>query len=424
MLQVMQQCLEANQDNQGPENIFATVVESRARLALMLIQKLSRATLSITEINNIIGNVLSIITSLDAPFSAGTLPYTRVLLKIIFATLRAFPQPKDGEALPSEAWSALIPLSQTVLTVLDRVVARGFRSLATLIHDPEQNSSPEDIALLTAVLQACLKVPSMDQSQTQIMNILAAHDAPRVAISLFSWAEKLTDRNDPVYGELSLLFLVELSTLPLVAEQLACEGLLGSLMSANLINYMRRACNLGPDAEAAVAQRCYGIWTKGMLPLMLNLLTALGATIAPEIAFVLNEFPHLMRQSVERFEAPGASRTTSKNGTRTITLIAVSEVHCLALITSILGALRANNKRDIAEVAWDASAVLEHVDFWLVTNKLLKERLMPIGQLEIDWTATPPQKPGEDGNNVSRLEERVVEQMQAVRIILNEEFGE
>ncbi|KAL1866986.1 hypothetical protein VTK73DRAFT_4425 [Phialemonium thermophilum] len=317
-----------------------------------------------------------------------------------------------------------VALSQLVLNILDRNVAQGFRSLVALVHEPDSAADSEDMALITAILQACLSIPSMDQCQTQILNIMASTDVLHVAVSLYSWADKLAVKGDPVYGELSLLFLLELSGLPVVAEQLACDGLLGHLTSASLAGFLRRP-NVSPFSDNIGATRCYGIWAKGILPILLNMLSALGATIAPEVAVVLNQFPNLLRSSVERLEAPGMSRTPATTASRGdgplqyVTLLAVSEAHSLALLTRVLAALRANNNRDIPEVAWDGGVVLENVEFWLSSRKVLRERLLPLGGRESEWRA---RKATEGSGCENKLEEKVVAQLEAVKTILSEEL--
>jgi nuclear pore complex protein Nup188 len=419
MLQVAQQCLTANLTSQGPEIIFVRIIDARANLALTLVQRLVGSSPSTNDLNQLLGTIVAVISNVEEPFAPDSISYYRTLLKTLYVTLRAYTLDTTRVAGGGKG-AASVMVTQTVLGLLDRVVAKGFKQLVTLIHDPEASVSPEDLALLTAILQACLAMPNMDQCQTQIHNIMASYDAMQVAASLFSWADKLTDNGDPIYGELSLLFLLELSTLPRLAEELACEGLLGNLTSANLANFMRRP-NISPFADVIGAQRCYSIWAKGMLPLLLNMLTALGATVAPEVAYVLNQFPHLLSSSIDRFEAPGVSRTASATGPQHITLLAVSEVHSLALLTKVLAALRANNNRDIPEVQWDGASLLENVEFWLSGRKLLRERLLPLGQRESEWRVM---KIGtvDDGRAENRLEERVITQLEAVRNVLSEEL--
>lgn len=413
MVQVTEQCLDSNQRPPSAENIFVRLSNSRVNLALTLLQRLADCSHLPNDITKLLTLVSSTINGLESPFSKENISYYRTLLKILFVTLRGT-RHSSNTPPQKNAPETSVAITQLVLTILDRVVAQSFRTLAALVHETESPTTPEDLALITAILQACLAVPGIEACQLQVLNIMSSHSVFQVATSLFSWSDKLAENGDPIYGELSLLFLLELSALPMIAEQLACDGLLGHITSANLAGFLRRK-NVGPFTDNAGAARCYSIWAKGILPLLLNILGALGTTIAPEVAFVLNQFPNLLQSSVERIEAPGMSRTASKDSPQFVTLLAASEIHSLALLVRVLSALRMNNSRDIPEVVgWDAGKVLENVEFWLASRKVLRERLLPLGGREVEWRATK----SKNGEAETVLEEKAVRMLEGVRDVL------
>ncbi|KKA26770.1 hypothetical protein TD95_001699 [Thielaviopsis punctulata] len=410
MVQVAIQCLSANMDNISSENIFVRITESRATFALTLIQRVANTEALATQASELLTLLLDSIRILSDPLGEASVGMYRTLLRALYVVLRSASE--GGKKTVNNVFVA-----QTVLVVLDIVVGRGFRNIVTQIHEQNNNVTPEDLALITAVLQGCLSTPGLDAEQSQIVNILAAHDAVHVACSLFSWADRLTVEGDPVYGELSLLFLLELSKMPEIAEAMACDGVVSQLACANITTYMRRGI-ISPFAEDIASERCYTIWAKALLPLLLNMLMAMGATVAPEISYVLNQFPSLMRSSVERLEAPGASRTASKDRVVFVALLPVMEAHSLALITRILSALRENNSRDIAEVTWDAASVIENVEFWLSSRRLLRERLIPLNPREATWRS---EKVGAGGDAVeNKLEQQVVTEMEEIKNVLSD----
>ncbi len=222
MLQVAQQCLNANQSATGPESIFVKLVAARADLALVLVQRLVKSSIAVKDINQLLVTLVATIRGVEEPLAKESAAYYRTLLKCLFVTLRAYQLTDQKAASDSSAEleSSAADVTQTILNILDHVVCKGFRALVSLIHDNDAEVVPEDLALLTAILQASLGLPTIEQSQTQVMNIVASHDAVHAATALFSWADKLAHQGDPVYGELSILFLLELSTLPLIAERL------------------------------------------------------------------------------------------------------------------------------------------------------------------------------------------------------------
>ncbi|KUI56248.1 hypothetical protein VP1G_03564 [Cytospora mali] len=417
MMQVTKQCLVSNQENQGPERIFLHLTESRANLAMVLVQRLTETSLAPKDTAELLTTIWTTINSIENPFTHGQIQYWRTMLRMLYVVLRGYRMSPRSETNKTDD-DRIVAVTQCVLNILHRVVAQGFRSLVSLIHEPDVVVLPEDLALLTAILQACLCLPGMDQVSSQIYSIMVSEDVGQAATSLFSWADKLAARGDPVYGELSILFLLQLSNVPILAEYLASDGLLGQLTSANITQHIKRQ-NVSPFADNPGAQRCYDIWAKGLLPLLLNVLSApgLGPNIATEIAYVLNQFPNLLKSSVDRIEAPGMSRTDARGYSYHVTLLGVSEINSLALLTKVLSVYRTSFNREIPEVSWDSATVIENVDYWLSSRKILRERLLPLGQREAEWRTMKTDK-----EDVSVLEEKVVSLLEAVKDVLSEEI--
>lgn len=435
MMQVTEQCLVSNQGNQGPERIFQRITQSRANLAMVLVQRLTDASLGAKDIAELLETVWTTLNSIDNPFTPDQIQYWRTMLRMLYVVLRGYRTSPADNGSEFEATRGnrsaptrraretsghddrIVEVLQCVLNILHRVVAQGFRALVALVHDPVVTVLPEDLALVTAILQACLCLPGIDQVSGQVLNIMVSEDVGQAAISLLSWADKLAVKGDPVFGELSILFLVQLSNVPVIAEQLASDGLLGQLTSANIATHLQRP-NVSPFADNIGATRCYDIWAKGILPLLLNVLSApgLGPNVATEVACVLNQFPNLLQSSVDRIEAPGMSRTTTRGNSHHVTLLGVSEVNSLALLTRVLGRYRSEFNREIPEVSWDSATVLENVDYWLTSRKILRERLLPLGQREADWRTM---KTGVE--DVSVLEHKVVSLLETVKEVLSDD---
>ncbi|KAH8820040.1 nucleoporin-like protein [Xylogone sp. PMI_703] len=428
VVKVIIDCLTSNRRSQLSEGIFTKLKQTRADLALILMQRLIEPNILVSEMDDVLFNVWETIRSSSLTFELALgsedVFYYRSLLKMLFLALRVHvmkKSPSDGnnKVGNSSQLPPMSPVIQTVLEVLERVVAQGIRHLATAIHDQLAGSSPEDIALLTGILQTCLRIPHIEFFYSQIVTTMASCDAARVATTLFSWSDNLAIDGDPIYGELSILFLLELSSMPPMAEQLAIDGVLGHISSANITNYMRRG-SVSPFADSVGPQRCYSIWVRGILPLLLNLLDAVQGSIASEVSLFLNQFPSLITNSAKAFDAPEISRTASKTQPKYITLSMCAEVHSLALISYILNIFRERQAGvvDIPEVKWDSASVLENVDFWLGTRAMLRDRILPMGGRDVELTR---QNTGESGlyGAKNRLEERVVSELMGIRSILN-----
>lgn len=470
MWQVAEQCLRENQAPSGSGPIFDTLPVERAELSLLLVQRLAGSSPALGDVNQMLGTIWATINSIEQPYSPQGLAYHRLLLRILYVTLRAYNR-SQKKAKPDA--KVVVAVTQTMLNIVDKVVARGFRDVASLLHDPNTMMVPEDIQILTAILQASLLMPGMSETDVQLLNIMVSHDVLHIATSLYSWSDKLTTNGDPevgrpgipVFAEPALLFLVELSTIAPIAEQLACDGLLDNLASARMTQLMDRP-GVGPfvglDTNAnpnPVGEICYSAWSRGLLPLLLNIFVAVGPPIAGEVAAVLSRFPTLLRGAVDRLEAPGGSRIPGGSGRRrrvgfafganggpsddgtVVTLRSVEEVHTLALLSRSLAAVRngalgagsgagvrgGDAVPELPPGCFDEQALLENVEFWLSRRAVLRERIVPLpGTREVEWAVTKPTTTGKQmvGLGVaeppeSLLEEKVVSLLELVRAVLS-----
>lgn len=393
-------------------------------MALVLVQRLVEVKSTVPDLQKLLGTVWETIRQSNLTFEVvlGTsdVAYYRLLLKLLFLALQVHAEDKDRAQPPNADFRASTRLTEkaeaipTVLDVFHRVVANGLRDLAAFIHEKPTESSPADLALITAILQTGLRISGIELSYAQIVSTFVQSDSARVATTLFSWSDSLAIDGDPIYGELSILFLLELSAVPAMAEQLAIDGVLGHIGAANITSFLRRS-NVSPFAEGAGFQRCYSIWVRGILPLLLHMLDAVGASIASEVSVFLAQFPNLLEQASQAFDAPELSRTASRTQTKYITLSICSEIHSLSLIMFILNGFREEaTGLDIPEVKWDAGAVLENVEFWLGSPAVLRERILPMGEREV-WMS---KKRAGGSATPSRLEEKVVAELRGIRDVL------
>ncbi|KAI9823239.1 MAG: hypothetical protein M1819_001374 [Sarea resinae] len=439
MAKVVGDCLKSNSETNLPETIFGRLVQLRADFAFVLMQRLVEVNSRVPEVQAILAIAWNTIrisnTSLELSLTSGDAEYTRTLLKILFLALCPHLPDTTSQSSRRESVASISPGAKTaspetvrtVVEILRVVVGNGFRSLSNILHDDPKQSSPADFALITAILQTALRIPGVQKLHNQIVANFCDCQVARYATTLFSWSDQLCIDNDPIYGELSILFLFELSSIPTMAEQLAVEGVLAHLSSANLMNYFRRSTTgigpFDPNNNNSNRPRLYAIWTRGILPLCLNLLTAVGGPLAAEIATFLNQFPTQLARAANAFDTkpvPTAADPTAG----CITLGMASEVHSLALISVILDTFRAAGAAaavvasDIAELKWDRAQVKDDIEGWLEGRRGLRDRIVATNEREVELAR---QKPSTGSTSASataavataenRLEERVVAEL-------------
>lgn len=426
------ECLIANTNSDLPESIFYEVFQIRTDFAFVLLQKLVGAKSTHPDMKKVLFTAWDTIKTsqinIELALVGNDAEYYRSLLRVVLLSLRvhaderrehlsgsfnrSLSKPKNG-TMPS------LELQLVVLDIIDVIVARGFRALAAAVHESRTDSSPEDIALVTAILQTSLHIPEIDVLHLQICTKFAEADTARVAATLFSWSDGLAINGDPIYGELAMLFLMELSSIRLMAEQLAVDGILSQLLNSKLVASIRRG--VGPFSRTP---RVYSIWVRGILRLCLNLLLAVGPPTAPEVSEFLNQFEAQLALASANFDNKPTSSDPSPNNTAGyITLSTASEAHALALIHRILEGFRAAGAStgvltsEILSLQWDATTVREDIEYWLESRNGLRQRILPINELEEELTREKPRR--KDRASENRFEEELVDELTNVVTLLN-----
>lgn len=421
---VVNRSMKANAESNLPEALFGQLMVLRADLAFALLKKLVEAKVHTREARQLLAPVWNAIRAstpdFDTVFSGDAVHYYRSQLRILYLALQPHlveETEQNEEAVFRSSFRGTMPTSHKtyetssstlLLEVLSDGIAKGFRSLANQLHTDPSTVSPSDFALLTALLQRIIAIPEMSKWQTQAALLFANSSTIRYATSLFSWSDRLTiphnSIQDPVYGELSLLFLLSLSALPALAETMAVEGVLSQLNTANIMTYYRRGAGMGPFDSPA---RLHSIWTKGILPLCLNLLLSVGPPIAAEISSFLNQYT----EQLSRASGSLNSSPSSRAGVTRISLSLASETHSLALISAVLETVRKQGPKlgiqanEVALLEWDRENVKEDVESWLSRRSALRERVVATDEREVDMLG---RKSGE-GNE---LEERVLGELE------------
>ncbi|TLD15065.1 hypothetical protein E2P81_ATG09913 [Venturia nashicola] len=410
LIEVVKKCLEENAESDLPQQIFRRLRHHRTDLIMVLLQRLISLDIKdaecVVELRSLfpaawettrdhIGDdkfdfayTTSEASENSPAFTTEDLEYYRSLLQILFLTLQPLrkrsraPPPQRGQNARSDVHAP--KEAQQLIQVVLHVIVKGFRSLSSILHENPGSCVPNDFVLLTALLQTILDIPGIELLYSQIQILFANNNITGYATSLFSWSDKLAVNGDPVFGELAILFLLEMSSVPLIAESMAVDGVLSQLTSARIMGFFQRTRGMGPFDEAA---RLHSIWTRGILPLCLNLLDAVGAPLAAEVVSFLNTFPkQLTRLATDlgNRNSPVGTKPTDAH----ITLSIASEVHSLALISLVIsryaqaGPSTGTLMIDIPVLQWDKAGIKEDVDDWVRERNSLGGYVLPGSERE------------------------------------------
>ncbi|KAL3479706.1 nucleoporin subcomplex protein binding to Pom34-domain-containing protein [Aspergillus californicus] len=418
MVGVVKGCLVANINGVPHEAIFEKVQQTRVDFAQNILQRLVERKAKGAEVFSLLGTVWDSLRSRRATYEDALInddsEYFRSLLNVLFLALQ-FHLDAPSRIAP-ETLSKKAEISSDlgiVVEIVKVIVAQGFKSLTSYLHDQPEKCTPKDFAIITAILQSSLQVKNVDRLYEHVVYHIADNDTVRHATSLFSWADQLAVTGDPIYGELSISFLAKLSTIPMLAEHLAVEAVLAQLSSCRLTNILQQPKGFGPFDPVP---RLYAIWTGGILPLCLNLLYHVIRT-APEVAAFLNQFEGQLTRAAESFTSARTAVTTSGNAARGISLSMASEAYSLALISFILGRLRQSGASigvdapAIQELKWDKAQVKEDIEELIERKAILRGRIVATNEKEIELSRQKPVDAASGAEN--RLEERVVAEFKA-----------
>ena len=421
LIKVLRECLSTDSLANLPEPISTQVIESRSRLGLALQQRVLRDSHPTAESRELLkpaweaarrfvsenGRHIAISRAESAP----------ILLRSLLYALQPHTQSPSkvdlGKSVSGRS-SATSEPAKIALEILDVIVAQGFRAVTTALHDDPTKVLPSDFMILTAILQAALAVPGVDQHPIQLTSRFTDEFTIRYACTLLSWSDRLQIDNDPVYGEISIQFLLILSAMPSLAESLAVEGVLTQIATTNLTKYFTL-----PGGKGALDEpiRMHAIWSRGILPLVLNLLQLVGAAIAGEVVGFLNEYRNQMNRGSTTSRRPKASGGRTSMTASTWTLNDAAELQSLALIAMIIdtyrdaGASAGIVPSDVGILAWDRAEAREEIEYWLRSRNSLRESIQPMTEQEADW-ATQKARSSASGAE-TRLEEMIVEELNA-----------
>ena len=456
LLKVVETCLAANSEvGQLPAPITNIIHADRADFAFVILRKLSQVptrpdtgTLYQGVLKAAWKAILSEKQEFHKAFSTGEdIAYYRSLLRIVYMSLLA--QQSSTEAVP-------VQVCYVILDMLDLVVTQGFRDLAQAAQAQPEVTNPEDLALITAILQASLRIKGIETIHSGLGMHVGEQNTIRTATTLYSWAEQIgtTENgfNDPVYGELAVLFLLELSYIPLLAEQLAVERVLDLLLTSNLSRKISSVMTAGLNNPLQYP-RLHNIWSRGLLPILINLLSAIGPRIGPDVVQFLGYFGRQIESLVDSWKQRGSAITLP--GVReTSTLVGILEIlrswgvnipsptgklkqlqlsngnegdtEMTTSVSPLSGGSREETSMfgtepSISGIRFDKGAVLEGVEYLLNHRNYLASLVVPTTFEEEENAIVD--KAG-DKAGVSKLVEKVINEMDTLRKLLTVVIGE
>ncbi|RMZ77982.1 hypothetical protein DV738_g4135, partial [Chaetothyriales sp. CBS 135597] len=351
-------CLVSNSRPMPTEKLFDTVFQVRANVALTLLRALVTAQAKGSHCLVLLRDAWNALRfrngSYEKAILNGDLPYWRSSLTVLLLCLH-FHTEKQLKRHPSnsslQGTVVVTDPSSTLFVELARdIVGANLPVVVTALQGRHQNRNQskeedadsslgaKDLVLLLNICQTILRIPTLSQFVVQLGEAYINTGAAQTCISLYTWSHLLVENDEPVFAALSARFLASLSSLPLVAEDLAVDGIFTQLLSAK---FTQRLQNI-PNGIAHIDRRphaslLYSVWSEGILPISLSVLHHVGGGVADEVSGFINQFPAQL--SLAAGSLSGAAPATLANG-GLLTLGLVTEVSTLSLISYVLSSFR------------------------------------------------------------------------------------
>ncbi|KAF2669938.1 hypothetical protein BT63DRAFT_423912 [Microthyrium microscopicum] len=428
LLLILKDCLTEMGDTRLPANIIGPLESSQIDLAMIILQNI--ISIKSTEVvialmkmfPTVWQSISSLIMSWDDLYIGNRSALNRQLLRVLFLSLQPLTVERGNNEKGSGPNGSPLTFAtfDALMDVFVNVICKGFKNLANTVHEDKESATTSDFGLLTAMLQTMLAIPDIDTLHSQMALQIAGTEVVRYGASLFSWADQLLLDGDPIYGEHAILFLLELSTINSVAETMAVEGILSQLSSANIMALYARTTAIGPFDNPP---RVHSIWVRGILPLCINLLSAVGAPVAPEVLSFLAQYGNQIERNLRdlgNVSSPIGARPADSH----LTLGMAAEVHSLALIAAIVDRMRGaagNIGTSVATIGtldkWDPQAVQSELEEWLSQRTARREFIIPANEREQEMANVNAPA---GGRALTLLERKVWDELEGARRCLDE----
>ncbi|GAO47415.1 hypothetical protein SAICODRAFT_71567 [Saitoella complicata NRRL Y-17804] len=385
-------CLNANVNEEDNWAVASSVFAERAALAFNLVSKLrTSAVVQGSDYTEIFNHAYLAFNSSEAPYlqalTDNDLSYHRVVLRILYLSLRGI-NDADSSSSNHQLYSA-------VAGIFELVVAKGAARIFEKARTAPEASAVDDVILIIALLQELLDFDGVEGLLPAFGGALADSGALTSAMSLYSWATQALVDGEPLFAETTLTYLAALSSAPLLAEQLATENVLGVLIESPISQQIREG-GVRPDTQI----RLHRVWTRGILPLLLNMLRHVGGRIARDILAFL-----------ELFEAQVQSTLLAWQQLNIVTLAALDETMFLVVLFGTLKMLLSDEG-----FVWNGRNNLAlSVDYALTHPKYLATLITPVTAEEQKLQVTSR------GEGQTALREAVVAQLRRLQDLLQEE---
>ena len=288
-------CLEANIAEAKMHTLLRATMADRANLAFSMIGNPS-LDVKHEEVKTILRLAFTALVAPELAFfdalADGKFDLARPLLRVLLTCLKRFEKVKDRS-------SALL------LDIFEALVAKA----ATRLFNRARVQPDEDVAdminIIIAIGQEVVDLCTNDAIFSEFCNKLMDHNSLEAAVRMYATSHQALINDQPIFAELSLLYMVTLAPAPRVPEQLAVARILAFIMESPISSILQST-----DFRTPHSHVLHRVWTRGVLPIIFNLLQSLGSRILHDAVAFLRLYEHQIQSAFTEWARPKLVTTT------------------------------------------------------------------------------------------------------------------
>jgi nuclear pore complex protein Nup188 len=302
-------CLEANISEAKLHALLQGTMVDRANLAFSLIGN-PTITVKHEEVKTILRLAFNALIAPELNFfdslTDGRFDLARPNLRIVATCLKRCDRSKDKP-------------TKVLLDMFEAIVAKGATNLCNRARIQPGEDVAEMINIVIGIAQEILDLCANDLVNSEFCNKLMDHNSLETAIRLYASSHDALVDDQPVFAELSLEYLVTLCSAPRVPEQIAVNGIIPFVMESPMSSVLQST-----DIHNIHQHLLHRVWTRGVLPIIFNLLKSLGPRILRDTISFLRLYEPQIQAAFSEWARPKCITTTLVD--ETLLLLVLFEV--------------------------------------------------------------------------------------------------
>lgn len=241
-------------------------VENVQKIDKSIILSIITSSSRLLESENL--NLIEELTTLD-------ITYSNPLLKILLLSIRMIKN--DDDELLIENSTIFIDIWRNVICKGINIIFNSIRNKAISIPNHEYGNDQlilkqiNDIKLIFQLLEKFLSLNFNLSIGFEISKITIESNSFYSIVNLYGISHLIKINDDIIFGDLSLLFILEMSKNKLIAEKFISKGVF-QILNESTISLMIQRGHITPYVNDLMITRLHQLWVERILPIMLTLI--------------------------------------------------------------------------------------------------------------------------------------------------------